>query len=110
MYTSRNARLYSVNFHSPRKPSVPILKDRIGGTTLDAANRDEAWRIVPSPPNVTTMSTLSRNALPLVGPSRSVYMGNGISACISSATSGSSSMFVDEYAALVWLLLISKLL
>ena len=67
-YSSRNARLYSAYFHSPRKPSVPMLKDRIGGTRASAAKRNEACRMVPSPPKVETRSTLrdkSALALPL---------------------------------------------
>ena len=59
MYTSRNARLYSENFHSPRKPSVPMLNDRTGGTLLAVVNSDAEWRMVPSPPKVTIKSTLS---------------------------------------------------
>lgn len=59
MKTSRNARLCSWNFHSPRKPSVPMPNDRIGGTEAAVANRDDARRIVPSPPSVETRSTLS---------------------------------------------------
>jgi hypothetical protein len=57
MYTSRKARLYSANFHSPRKPRVPMLKDSIGGTLVVVENKEDAWRIVPSPPRVVVMST-----------------------------------------------------
>ena len=57
-YSSRNARLYSAYLHSPKKPSVPILKDSTGGTRASAAKRDDACKIVPSPPNVETRSTL----------------------------------------------------
>lgn len=57
--TSRKARLYSANFHSPRNPSVPILNDRTGGTLLAVAKREAACRIVPSPPSVDVRSTLS---------------------------------------------------
>lgn len=35
-----------------------MLKERIGGTEGDSAKRDEARRMVPSPPNVATRSTL----------------------------------------------------
>lgn len=35
-----------------------MLKERIGGTEGDLAKRDEARRMVPSPPNVATRSTL----------------------------------------------------
>lgn len=51
--------MYSANFHSPRKPSVPMLKDRIGGTEGVVEKRDEACRIVPSPPRVVVKSTFS---------------------------------------------------
>ena len=57
-YTSRNARLYSAKFHSPRKPSVPMVNESTGGTCSSEAKRDEAWRMVPSPPKVETRSTL----------------------------------------------------
>lgn len=59
IYTSLNARLYSLNFHSPRKPSVPMLNDSMGGTLAVDVKREEARRIVPSPPSVATRSTLS---------------------------------------------------
>ena len=35
-----------------------MLKERIGGTEGDSAKRDEARRMVPSPPKVATRSTL----------------------------------------------------
>ena len=35
-----------------------MLKERMGGTEGDLAKRDEARRIVPSPPKVATRSTL----------------------------------------------------
>lgn len=54
--------IYSRN--GRRKPSVPIEKLRTGGTA-PALNNEEAWRIVPSPPNVTTRSIFSA-----FGPSR----------------------------------------
>jgi hypothetical protein len=38
---------------------VPILKDRTGGTEVVVEKRDEAWRMVPSPPNVATKSVLA---------------------------------------------------
>ena len=38
---------------------MPKLKDRIGGTEDAEAKREEARRIVPSPPKVATMSTFS---------------------------------------------------
>jgi len=57
MYSSRKARLCSGNFHSPRKPRVPMLKERMGGTEAVVAKREEAWRIVPSPPKVVVRST-----------------------------------------------------
>jgi len=59
MYVSLNALLCSPNFHSPRKPNVPILNDNIGGTVGDDAKSDEARSIVPSPPSVLIKSTLS---------------------------------------------------
>ncbi len=34
-----------------------MLKARIGGTEFDVANRAEACRMVPSPPNVVVRST-----------------------------------------------------
>lgn len=47
-----------------RKPNVPIEKLSTGGTA-PALNNDEAWRIVPSPPSVTTRSIFSAlGALP----------------------------------------------
>ena len=58
MYSSLKARLCSGNFHSFRKPRVPILKDRIGGTERVVLKREEAWRMVPSPPKVAARSTL----------------------------------------------------
>ena len=57
MYTSLNARLYSRNFHSPRKPRVPMLNARMGGTRFEVEKRDAACRIVPSPPKVAVRST-----------------------------------------------------
>lgn len=42
MYASRNARLWSVNFHSPRNPRVPMLNERIGGTEGVVEKREEA--------------------------------------------------------------------
>lgn len=57
MYSSLKALLCSGNFHSFRKPRVPILKERIGGTEGVVLKREEAWRIVPSPPNVAVRST-----------------------------------------------------
>jgi hypothetical protein len=41
-----------------KKPKVPIEKLRTGGTA-PALNNEEAWRIVPSPPSVTTRSIFS---------------------------------------------------
>ena len=35
-----------------------MLNERIGGTEEDVANREEARRMVPSPPNVAIRSTL----------------------------------------------------
>ncbi len=35
-----------------------MLKERMGGTEGDVAKRDEARRMVPSPPKVATRSTL----------------------------------------------------
>jgi hypothetical protein len=35
-----------------------MLKERIGGTEGEVAKREEARRIVPSPPNVVIRSTL----------------------------------------------------
>ena len=35
-----------------------MLKERMGGTEGDMAKRDEARRMVPSPPKVATRSTL----------------------------------------------------
>lgn len=35
-----------------------MLKERMGGTEGDLAKRDEARRMVPSPPKVATRSTL----------------------------------------------------
>lgn len=58
MYISRNARLYSANLNSPRKPSVPMLKDRMGGTRGVLEKSAEARSIVPSPPKVVVISTL----------------------------------------------------
>lgn len=46
------------NFHSERKPRVPMLKERMGGTEGVVAKREEAWRMVPSPPKVVVRSTL----------------------------------------------------
>ncbi len=40
-----------------RKPRVPILKESMGGTEGVVAKREEAWRIVPSPPKVAVTST-----------------------------------------------------
>ena len=62
MYTSRHARLYSANFHSVRKPSVPRLKLRIGGTEAVCENKEEACRMVPSPPNVAMRSVFSESS------------------------------------------------
>ena len=67
-YSSRNARLYSAYLHSPKKPSVPMLKDSTGGTRDSAAKRDDACRIVPSPPKVETRSTLSARADKVLAP------------------------------------------
>ena len=36
-----------------------MLKDSMGGTEGVVAKREEAWRIVPSPPKVAIRSTLS---------------------------------------------------
>ena len=36
---------------------MPMLKLRIGGTEAVVAKREEAWRIVPSPPKVAVRST-----------------------------------------------------
>ena len=36
---------------------MPMLKDSIGGTWVVVAKREEACRIVPSPPKVLVMST-----------------------------------------------------
>ena len=58
-YVSRNARRWSANFHSPRNPSVPNVNDRIGGTEVVVEKREEACRIVPSPPKVVMRSALS---------------------------------------------------
>lgn len=41
-----------------KNPKVPIEKLSTGGTA-PALNRDDAWRIVPSPPSVTTKSIFS---------------------------------------------------
>lgn len=38
---------------------MPMLKDRIGGTEGVVEKRDEACRIVPSPPRVVVKSTFS---------------------------------------------------
>lgn len=38
-----------------RKPRVPMEKLKTGGTA-PALNREDAWRMVPSPPRVTTKS------------------------------------------------------
>ena len=46
----------SANLYSERKPRVPRLKERIGGTEVEVEKREEAWRIVPSPPNVVARS------------------------------------------------------
>ena len=35
-----------------------MLKESIGGTVGVVAKREEAWRIVPSPPKVAVKSTL----------------------------------------------------
>ena len=79
MYTSRKARLYSLNFHSPRKPSVPMPKERIGGTVGACAKRAEARRIVPSPPSVEIRSVLCerRVGAPSWAVSLVVNIGNG---------------------------------
>lgn len=53
----------SPNFHSFRKPNVPMLKLKIGGTEGEVAKRDEARRMVPSPPKVVIRSTLSANSV-----------------------------------------------
>ena len=63
MYASRKARLKSLNFHSPRKPRVPMLKERTGGTEMVEEKREEARRMVPSPPNVVTRSVLAWRGL-----------------------------------------------
>lgn len=57
IYSSLKALLCSGNFHSLRKPRVPILNESIGGTEGTVAKREEARRIVPSPPNVAVKST-----------------------------------------------------
>ena len=62
MYSSRKARRYSSAFHSFRKPRVPILNDRIGGTDAADAKSEEARRMVPSPPKVVITSTFSWRA------------------------------------------------
>lgn len=38
-----------------KKPNVPMEKLSTGGTEL-VLNNEDAWRIVPSPPSVTTKS------------------------------------------------------
>ena len=89
MYTSLKARLNSENFHSPRKPSVPMLKDRIGGTVGVAEKSDDACRMVPSPPSVVAMSVLEcSRSLPPLGP-LVVYTGTLRRSWISDATLGS---------------------
>lgn len=40
---------------------MPMLKERMGGTLSDLAKREDAWRIVPSPPKVVTKSTVWAN-------------------------------------------------
>ena len=66
MYTSRKARLWEENFHSDRKPSVPRLKERIGGTEGVCEKMEVAWRIVPSPPRVAVRSVFPGRVLVLM--------------------------------------------
>lgn len=40
-----------------------MLKERIGGTEGDVAKREEARRMVPSPPKVVVRSTLSGSSV-----------------------------------------------
>ncbi|KAG5290537.1 hypothetical protein I7I50_00321 [Histoplasma capsulatum G186AR] len=93
MYTSLKAPLYSENFHSPRKPNVPILKARIGGTSLDVAKKEDARRMVPSPPSVTVRSIFLGGSL---SRSRLVYTGNDSTSCTSAAVSRSNMIEMGE--------------
>ena len=36
---------------------MPMLNESMGGTWSVVLNKEEAWRIVPSPPSVVTIST-----------------------------------------------------
>lgn len=102
MYTSRKARLYSENFHSLKNPKVPILNDRTGGTLKHVAKRDDARRIVPSPPRVMIRSILSCNADNCLSRGAE-YTGNGREECTSSAVFGSRTTPMDGYVAVTWL-------
>jgi hypothetical protein len=111
MYNSLNALLNSPNFHSFRNPNVPMLKLRIGGTEGEVAKRDEARRMVPSPPKVAIRSTLSANAVgvdiglrelgELVaevdegGDGGIAWIGKGREVCISEAEAGEVMKDVD---------------
>lgn len=78
--------MYSENFHSPKNPSVPILKDSIGGTLTSVLNKDDACRMVPSPPSVVAMSTFAgRVPYEVV-----VYIGKVNCLCNCAATFGSN--------------------
>lgn len=63
-----------------------MLNERMGGTCRSVLKREEAWRIVPSPPSVVVMSTLvARSPAVLV-----VYMGKENCLWICAATAGSN--------------------
>jgi hypothetical protein len=87
--------LYSLNFHSPRKPRVPILNESTGGTFGEEANSADAWRIVPSPPKVDIKSTFLLYAK--VSPAPGVYTGKERDSWISAAALGSMTSEIDGY-------------
>jgi hypothetical protein len=63
-----------------------MLKERIGGTWRVVLNREDAWRMVPSPPRVVTMSIfVGRLPEDVV-----VYIGKGKDRWICEATRGSN--------------------
>lgn len=97
MYTSRKARLYSLNFHSPRKPSVPIAKLRMGGTEGECEKRFEARRMVPSPPRVHMRSVFveRRAGTEFCAGSVYVYIGKGRCWWSSLAAEGSRMMLIE---------------
>ena len=76
-----------------------MLKDRIGGTEVEAENKEDARRMVPSPPNVVVTSTFCASVAGgssfVVGPN--VYTALLKVSWISPATVGSSRMAMLGY-------------